>query len=203
MKKVFLAGEGPNDLGKWAHHPSFRAKYGKGVIEGLLSKVRAEGWEVRESVRWKDVIKFRVGGHASAEERAVKGLVLMAKEAGCDIVAFVRDRDGSRKHPNNKREEDIKRGMREVRQTLDNCPDIIGGVAIKAIEAWILAIRGEDQSEKVTNPKERLKEIFEEEGKESCTVSYVEVIDNGSLENLPEDARSLRAWLEKAEKTLG
>ena len=84
-------------------------------------------------------------------------------------MAFVRDRDGSRKHPNNNREEDINRGMSEVRQILDNCPDIIGGVAIKAIEAWILAIRGEDQSEQVTNPKKRLKEIFEEECERTST----------------------------------
>ena len=63
MKRVFLAGEGRNDLGKWAYPPHYQNNYGDGVIYELLSKVETEGWQVTEGQRWKDVIKYTTGGH--------------------------------------------------------------------------------------------------------------------------------------------
>ena len=51
---VLLAGEGPDELGQWAEHPSYREDPPRlGILEALLRRVRDDGWRVRDGVRWK------------------------------------------------------------------------------------------------------------------------------------------------------
>ncbi len=57
MKRVFLAGEEPNELGEWSHHPSYRKDPPlTGVIEALLREVEPDGWKVVDAVLWKKIL---------------------------------------------------------------------------------------------------------------------------------------------------
>ncbi len=43
--KIFLGGEGPDELGDFFYHPSYRT--GRlGLIEALLHRVRSDGWRI-------------------------------------------------------------------------------------------------------------------------------------------------------------
>jgi hypothetical protein len=56
MKKLFLAGEGPNELGRWSKEPEYRDLYNDvGVIEAVLKKVTTSGWKVVDACRWKNI----------------------------------------------------------------------------------------------------------------------------------------------------
>ena len=199
MKKILLAGEGPNELGRWAREPAFRKDYGAGVIEALLRKIRPEGWVVCGGVSWRSIRKYKIGEHRNAEIRNVMGLVLKAREQGCDGVAFVRDRDGSRAKPNKQRAESIEDGIAQAQQKWRECPAIIGGVAIKRLESWLVALLREDGSEDMSNPEEYL---------EACDVipknteSYVALINSADLDGVPGDAESLARRLDRARKLL-
>ncbi len=68
MIRVFLAGEGPNELGAFGKEESFQPSNDKerrqspGVLEALLRHVQEDGWEVTGGIRWKDIRKLQVGG---------------------------------------------------------------------------------------------------------------------------------------------
>lgn len=200
MRKVMLAGEGKNELGKWAHDPAYRndCENDSGVIEELLKKVEAEGWEIAEGVLWKTIRKYISGGHRKAERRNVVGLVKEAKDMGCDVVVFVRDRDGSRSNPNNEREKSIEEGINEARKLIKDCPDIIGGVAIKMLESWLLALCGKNGSEKLSHPKNELRK----QDVEMTTAGCVELVRKTDFHKLPEDAVSFNLWIERAGEVL-
>jgi hypothetical protein len=85
--KLLLAGEGMNELGGWDVAPPWRRHPpDPGVLEALLRRIEPEGWEIVDAVRWKDIRKFKVGGHREAETRNVLGLALMAREKGYDVL---------------------------------------------------------------------------------------------------------------------
>lgn len=190
---MLLAGEGSDDLGRWGKHPAYAEEGPGGVIEALLLRIRATGWSVAEGVRWKTIRKYRAGAHASAEARNVVGLALRARDLRCDAVAFVRDRDGDRD-----RERDLENGIERARE-LFPALRIAGGVAIEEIEAWLLAIRGERGSESVTDPKGRLAERHGVD----TGAAKIACVEQASLDRLPDDARSLALWIERARQALG
>jgi hypothetical protein len=199
MRKVFLGGEGKHELGSWALEPQYRSPSFPGVLEALLLKVRAEGWEVVGARPWRSIRKYQAGQHRSAERRSVLGLILDAKEAGCDVVVFVRDRDGSRAKPNQARVDAIEDAIAEAAEQLTACPDIIGGVAVIRLESWMLALTGVVGTEEERAPEERLRELGI---KPKRTRSYVEHIHDADLQRIPGDAASLRRWIERAQIAL-
>lgn len=139
--RIWLAGEGPTELGDWGNHPANRSTPAAlGLLEALLRQVRAEGWEVHGGIRWKDIIKVGVGAHRRAETRNVLGAALDALENGCDALVFVRDRDRD-----TAREATIERGVLEAKRELKL--GVAGCLAVEAVEAWVLALRGEQWSE--------------------------------------------------------
>jgi len=95
MLKVFLGGEGNNDIGTRWYRPMGGLP---GVIEVLLRKVRATGWHVAGARSWQSIRKYRAGGALGkanhGDARNVLGLVLHAYEDACEMLAFVRDHDG-------------------------------------------------------------------------------------------------------------
>jgi hypothetical protein len=44
--RVFIAGEGRNELGGWAGDPAYRDLSEPGVIEAFLSRTRPTGWRI-------------------------------------------------------------------------------------------------------------------------------------------------------------
>jgi hypothetical protein len=198
---VFLAGEGPNELGAFGKEESFQPATEKerrespGVLEALLRHVQADGWKVTGGVRWKDIRKLQVGAGKRGEEASVGRAHFHAQKRGCQVLAFVRDRDKS-KYAH--RVDEIETAI----VALDGAgegPAIIGGVAIEKLESWLVAITGKAGSEEMTRPEETLSTLGIA-GKD--TEAMVNVVLNADLSRIPDDAMSLRRWLTRARAVL-
>lgn len=187
--KVYLGGEGSDDLGDYYHLPQDRKKPpAHGLIEALLRRATARPFTVVGASVWKRIRKYRFGQPLSGEVRSVLGLMIEAEEAKADVLVFVRDQDGYRD-----REEAIEEGVRRAREG-DYSPAVVGGVAVQEIEAWILALLGESRSERHADAKSVLAERHGVAGR-TAKIAAVEAAD---LKRIPEDARSLRTWLDVA-----
>ncbi len=184
--RVFLSGEGPDDLGDWCNEPQYRSDPPKiGVVEALLRKTANVDFTVVQACVWSKIRKFKAGDHAQPETRNVLGLMNEAEEARCDALVFVRDQDGYVD-----RQESIEAGMMLARDS-EFTPALVGGVAIQEIEAWVLALLGERRSEQHTDAK---RELAIKHGITTCP-QKVAVVDSAERRKIPEDAVSLRSWL--------
>ncbi len=190
--KVWLGGEGPNELGT-------RADRGDqpGVVEALLVKVERSGWRVAGATRWKDIRKFRVGaalrdGENHQDIHNVCGLALKALDNQCAVLAFARDADSD-----DRREDAIARGIAAARQLYPRVR-VIGGCALPALEGWILALSGvpktDDMSRKRTLEELRIRAIDEK-----STTAYVALVEAADLARLPNGCDSLTTWLGSAQ----
>ncbi|MCU0661749.1 MAG: hypothetical protein MUC50_05420 [Myxococcota bacterium] len=200
MKKVFICGEGPNELGGWAYGLAYVKPNEPGVLEILLRQVRIEGWAIQGARRWKDIRKFRAGNHRSPETRNVLGAVLEAKESGCDVIAFIRDRDGTHANDNHARVRDVDEGISQARKDFGHDVLIVGGVAIRKLESWLTAISGKNGSEALRQPEDYLEKRCGLARKDS--VAFSEFIEKHGLSKIPEDATSLLSWLNQARLAL-
>lgn len=200
MKKILLAGEGKNELGGWVDPLPYRDPSRPGVLEALLRKVAPAAWEIRGVVIWKNIRKFRAGQHRGAEARAVLGLVQEAKERRFDAVVFTRDRDGE-KPEHEQRERDIAFGLEEAPSVFPGAPPIVGGLAVQRLESWVLALTGV----KLTEPMKRVevdRQLAAAGIPAKDTDAMVDAASHANLEALPDDARSLRQWLDRAREVL-
>ncbi len=161
MKRVLLVGEGRNELGGYADKPPYRSDDpSPDVLEALARRAGCQ-FEVVDAIQWKDIRKYRAGDHASPEERNLKGARLEAKERDCHAVLFSRDRDRDRDR------------ARQIDALVDSDPACFaGGVAVEAIESWILSFLGDAGAEGYRRPKKQL----EEDHGISTTEEMVEVI---------------------------
>ncbi len=194
--KVFLAGEGKNDLGSRIGHRSWQSDDEPGVLHALLSRAQSTGWIVGGACDWKNIRKYKAKGPVHAETRNVLGVALDAREAGCQILAFSRDQD---KDP--RRQDAIEEGIRLVPATLSRAPDIIGGVAIPTLEGWILALLGERGTEEMT-PRRAEETLSARALASKDGAAMVRIVEQAALTSLPEDARSLSGWLDRARAVL-
>lgn len=186
--KVFLAGEGRDELGKWFDHPGYRDdKNHPGLIEAFLTNLEID-YMVTDGKRWRNLLKYEAGDGRSEEMKNVMGAAQEALDLGCDAVVFVRDLDSAPW-----RETDIAKGIEKARAEF---PDlrICGGVAIQEIEAWILALKGDHGSETHRDAKEVLKTKHGVERRNQ----KVEVVRAADLTRTPSDAVSLNGWLNEA-----
>jgi hypothetical protein len=93
--KIFLSGEGPDDLGDWYRPPQYRSSPPVvGILEALLHKTGATGFDIVDARIWKSIAKFRFKPPVRGEVQNVLGLVLEAEEVGAEVLVFVRDQDG-------------------------------------------------------------------------------------------------------------
>jgi hypothetical protein len=190
--KIFLSGEGYDDIGDWAKEPPYRGDPPEiGVIEALLREVATAEITIAAACAWKKIRKYRSGQNAQRETRNVLGLMVEAEELGCDAVVFVRDRDGDAE-----RQADIEEGIRLARDR-GFAPALVGGVAIEEIEAWILAAMGEVRSERHGDAKA----VLEERRGLAGRAAMVAAVQERGLQRVAEDAASLRAWLNEANAT--
>jgi len=190
--KVFLGGEGRNELGSWSGPASYQSSEVCGVLEALLRKVKPNGWQIVGGMAWKDIRKLRPNSPGRAEHQNVSALVLKAREAGVDLLAFVRDRDGSKD-----RENAVLEGLQEAREDTDG-PAVIGGMAVEKLEAWMLALQGKYASQDFKHPEKKPGGIDDKD-----TAAMVAVIEKADLDRLPDDAVSLRDWIAQARESLG
>ena len=200
--RVFLCGEGRNELGDWANSAPYRPAPGPpprdpaaaGVLVALLRKARGDGWEVHGACLWKAIRKFRVGV-GDPEARNVQGLLQDAHERGCEVVAFLRDADGEES-----RVEAIRAGLDQAHGSYPGLR-VIGGTPSPVLEAWILSFLGVTGAHRLrkTGAQRRLKE----KGIPSKdTARMVQAIEKAERANLPADAQDLRDWLLCADEAL-
>ncbi|NUQ78085.1 MAG: hypothetical protein HUU21_31525 [Polyangiaceae bacterium] len=194
--KVFLCGEGSNELGSRFGDAAYQSDERPGVLHALLVRVQPTGWEIGGVREWKRIRKYRRGGPQHKDTHNVLGAALDAKEAGCDVLAFSRDcdRDAHRRDA-------IEEGIRMVPSTLPSAPAVIGGVAIPTLEGWILALLQELRTEEFT-PR-RAEQKLEQKGvKLKVTEAMVRVVEEADLSKVPSDATSLAAWIARARNVL-
>ena len=190
--RVFLGGEGPNELGDLSRTPTNRGEHLRpGVLEVLLRKVKHEGWAVVDALRWKDLKHLRVGGAIKGNNETLNVLKLVhhAREARCDAVAFSRDRDGPRFK---QRQLDVDHGIVQAGQQPDAL-GMIGGMAIEKLEAWLVALAGIHGTEDMGGV--RLERELSQLGIElKSTGQYVAHAEAADLKQIPPDAASLRSF---------
>jgi hypothetical protein len=183
--KVLLSGEGVTELGDWAIEAPHRSSPPRrGVLEALLRRV-LESADICDGVVWKDIPKYRVGNHRRPEHRNVLGLALRASEARC-VLVFSRDRDRKPERQNT-----IEDAIAEASAMFPSVR-MAGGVAVEAIEAWVLAIRGDRNAESHADPKSKLSAA-------GCvgTQQMVDEIENAEESALRSSlAPSLVTWLD-------
>lgn len=194
--KVFLCGEGGNELGSRFGHPAHQTDERPGVLHALLTRVQASGWEVGGARDWVRIRKFRIGGAPHNDTHNVLGAVLDAKEAGCDVLAFSRDLD---RDPD--RKDAIEEGIRRAPSTFASPPVVVGGVAVPTLEGWVLALLQERRTEELT-PTRAERELAEKGIAKKNTADMVRVVEEADLSNLPDDATSLATWLGRARAVL-
>jgi len=196
--KIFLVGEGKNELGSRVGDPSYQSDESPGVLHALLMRIEPAGWEVGGARDWKNIrkFKFKAGRAAHADTHNVLGAALDAKEAGCDVLAFMRDRD-----KDHGRKEAVDEGIRRVPATLSSAPEVIGGVAVPKLEAWILALLQHRKTE-LLSPT-RAEEVLAEKGIAAKDgLAMVRVVEQADLKQIPKDATSLNEWVARAESVL-
>jgi hypothetical protein len=198
MLKVFLGGEGNNELGTRGYVPMGDEP---GVVEALLRRVRPSGWRVAAALPWKNIRKYRAGAanqradHADAHN--VRGLVLHAYEEACEMLAFVRDVDG-----------ELPR-EREVHRVLESIADlrfvemygyelaIVGGTPRPKLEGWILCLLGAANTDEMSRTRVDL-DLARTTVRLKSNADYVALAETAVL---PTGAGSLPEWLARAEAT--
>lgn len=130
--KVFLVGEGPNDIGRWFFEKTYRdSKGGDGVIGALARRQVEEGWHVEDGRAWKKLSVLTVGGGLDVDEKRFNIAKQLTREADCDVLLYARDVDG---------DEERKALLVSLREANTEV-----GLAVvdPCIEGWLLELRGE------------------------------------------------------------
>lgn len=192
--KVYLGGEGPNELGNYEAKLLNPAGTYCGVIETLLRRVEPEGWAVTGTTQWKRIRKYQGTGASLNEERNVLGLVEMAHRADAAVVSFVRDADDDSERPRT-----IALAIEKAAEVFPKVA-VIGGSAIPVLEGWILAMQGEHGTEKLRKAGAQRK--LKDKGIDKDTSRMTQEVSVSDLARLPADATSLRSWISKARDVL-
>ena len=120
-----------------------------------------------------------------AEGRTVAGLRLHAEETGAEALVFVRDRDGERG-----REEEVEAALEGP-----GLPTA-GACAVERLEHWLLAVGGRKKAHKLS--AKQVGEWLQAAGMtEKRTDEYVIWLSGRSLDQIPQDAKSLLTWLDR------
>ncbi len=192
--KVFLGGEGPDDLGRWAKERVYaEASNEMGVLEALLRRIAGHPVDVIGGHPWKRIPKYRLGRDVRAAEiQNVMGLANLAYEQGADALVFARDRDRDEA-----REQDVRQGLERARAAFPEL-SLAGGLAVEALEAWILALLGDRRAESHGKPKVVLGELHGVITREQ----KVSAVEDANLDAVPRAATSLAGWISSVRAAL-
>jgi hypothetical protein len=197
MLKVFLGGEGNNDIGTRWQQPMGEQP---GVVEALLLRVRPAGWRVAGAQSWKSIHKYRAGAArdlpSHGDVRNTLGLVLKAYEHDCDLLVFVRDADND-EH----REHAIRSALASI-PALGLAAEshygyelaVVGGVAKPKLEGWVLCLLGIAGTDAMS-PARADRELLAASIESKSIARYVEVARTAAL---PRGDCSLARWLAEA-----
>jgi hypothetical protein len=189
--RVFLGGEGNNELGSRGGHPAYQTDEQPGVVVALLRRVQSDGWMVVGALPWKRIPKLRARGPTPNEVQNVLGLVVDARRAQAEIVAFIRDGDDDRERPSV-----IAAGIDQARKDFPEV-DVIGTTAVPVLEAWMLALLGKPKTEELRKSAAQAR-LIEHGVPPKNTPAMVRIVEEAKLDSLPRDAATLHAWLERA-----
>lgn len=196
--RVFLAGEGRNELGSRAGHPAYQSNVEAGILEALLARIRRDGWTVVGALQWKHLCKLRARGPSPTEAEQIERLILHAEEAEADIVAFSRDGDDE----GVARQEAVVVGVQRARAGLSRPLAVVGEIALPSLEGWILALLGQHGTEDMT-PSRARREIEKVGLVLKSTASMVRVVEQcPDLSVVPDDAKGLIRWRDAAQAAL-
>jgi uncharacterized protein DUF4276 len=176
--KILVCGEGPNDIGKYERPPE------DGTLQRLLAQL------VDKELTFERLRIAHLGGRRKHGGFAEK-LKLALRELShreCDALAYVVDGD---------RERDRDKRLREVRDKVSQGKLCAVGVAIRAIEAWLLADETAVNSafggqtpkttkdpEEISDPKESLRQWLDAAGQSNYSLAYAELARHLRIEIL-------------------
>lgn len=203
MVKVWLGGEGGNDIGDSDQPAMYRKQ--PGALEALLRRAEPDGWDVLGATRWKRLRNYVAGSALGKEERRgpsdgrnVKGLLLQAREKGAQALAFLRDIDN-----HDGRDELIEQALNDDRSMQEQGKRgklaLIAGFPRPALEAWLLAFQGRSNTDEMSKAKLE-RELKAREVTLKDTEDYVSIIEQADLEKLPPGCESLQRWCKQAEQ---
>lgn len=193
--RVFLGGEGQNELGSRLGHPAYQSNEAPGVVEALLRRVRPSGWTVIGACKWCEIRKLRARGPSPQDEQNVLGLTLEAARARADVLAFTRDAEDDKGRPRV-----IAKALAQAQEQFPAVA-LIGAAAVPVLEGWILALQGETGTESLRQAA--AQSLLGRKGiEDKNTRMMVEVVAKADLRAIPKDARSLHGWLARAETAL-
>jgi hypothetical protein len=188
-KRVFLAGEGTNDIGSFAMSPERHDLKEAGVVGALLRKIRQSGWEIVGGIPWKHLHKVRAKGASRGEESNVMAAALRATDpdVDADVLVFVRDTDGD-----SERQEAIEQGLARAEATFSL--KIVGGVVDFVLETWILALKGETATEGARKGEVEQRAKAAGFGDKNG-FAMIAIVDAADLDAVPSDAMQLLSWI--------
>ena len=76
---------------------------------------------------------------------------------------------------------------------------VAGGIAVKKLESWLVALAGQRGSENARRPQEILESLGVST---KNTREMVEFAEGSDLDDIPDDARSLLLWLDRVREAL-
>jgi hypothetical protein len=197
--KLFIVGEGRNELGEWGNNapyaPSGVSHRNQGFIVAVLEQIRKDGWSIEGGLAWKSLRKLKLGPEGRGDDRNIARLCLHAEEAGCEVVVFLRDRDGDMT-----REQDILQAVNIAQQS--SGLRIVGGVPIENLESWLLAVLGVAKTQTTRNV--RTLSLLKQDGMETkSTEGIVKWVRYHGLSKIPPDATAFTLWLNELRELLG
>jgi hypothetical protein len=193
-RRVFLVGEGSNDVGSYSGSAAYHDPNQAGVVGALLGKIREAGWEIAGGCAWKSLRSLRARGTSRGDEGNVAAAALRATDYRADVLVFVRDTDGDKE-----RVSALERGIESASKSFS--VEVVGGIADPMVEAWVLALLGEPNTEGAR--KGEIQKRAAEAGlgdKDSAAIC--KCVTDADLSRVPTDATRLRTWLSSAQQAL-
>lgn len=195
MIKVYLGGEGANELGTRGQRPPGNDP---GVIETLLRRVRPDGWRVEGAIVWKAIRKYQAGAAAHypthGETYNVLRLLLLAYEQDCEMVVFVRDVDGDDGRQDVAIQPLQSPAARRFAHERGYQLAAVGCMATPNLEGWILCLLGRNGTDDLS-PKRAQRDLEAAGVPAKSTHHFVEI---ARTRPLPANACSLDRWLSAA-----
>jgi hypothetical protein len=136
--EIYLIGEGPNDIGDLAEHPSYRDGR-EGFIQPILKRLAPECL-LKFDGQKVTTLPRRPSARAPGHGRKAGQALVLAWNAGAEALVFVKDTDGGGAKSVRA---DIERGFAEARKETPELGDVVALCATPSdmIEAWALGDR--------------------------------------------------------------
>jgi hypothetical protein len=195
--RIFLAGEGTNDIGSYAGDQGYWDPQQAGFVGAVIRKVAAilgtTNWEIVGGIPWKKLHRLR--GKASRSEASAVGAAAFRardKQHDADLLVFVRDTDGDKN-----RAAEIREGIAVAVGLFGTArphEPVVAGIVDPVIEAWALALCGERGCERASKGSVQTRALKAGVGDKS-TLALEKVVESADLDAIPGDAADLQEWL--------